>query len=140
MRKAEGSRPRVTAVLTWLAMGAVLAAQTGNDDAWVGDLIRFGERLVEEDLTPGMGVAVVTGDRIVLERGFGSADQAARRPVGSETPFYIASSSKSLTGLAVLLLAEADRIDLDAPMTRYLAGLKFHRIGGIAQGDCIGGK
>ena len=42
----------------------------------------------------------------------------------SETPFVIGSLSKSLTALAVLRLVDAGRLDLDAPVTRYLPGFR----------------
>jgi len=52
-------------------------------------------------------------------RGFGSADQSGRA-VTPQTPFILASVSKSFTALAVMQLVEAGRVALDAPVQRYL--------------------
>jgi CubicO group peptidase (beta-lactamase class C family) len=72
------------------------------------------------DLAPGMSVAVVRDTQVIYAKGFGWADVEARRPVTPQTIFYIASTTKSFTGLAAVLLDEQGRLDLDAPLSRYL--------------------
>jgi CubicO group peptidase (beta-lactamase class C family) len=68
---------------------------------------------------PGLALAIVHGDQIVHQRGFGAADSSGR-PVTPQTPFILASSSKSFTALAIMQLVEAGRIELDAPVQQYL--------------------
>lgn len=77
------------------------------------------------DLAPGMAVAVVRDTQLVYAKGFGWADVEARKPVTPQTIFYIASTTKSFTGLAAALLDEQGRIDLDAPLSRYLPTAKL---------------
>src|SRR5688500_6408008 len=72
------------------------------------------------DLAPGMSVAVVRDTQLIYAKGFGWADVEARRPVTPQTIFYNASTTKSFTGLAAVLLDEQGRLDLDAPLNRYL--------------------
>lgn len=72
------------------------------------------------DLAPGMAIAVVRDTQVIYAKGFGWADVEARRAVTPQTIFYIASTTKSFTGLAAVLLAEQGRLDLDAPLSRYL--------------------
>ena len=74
---------------------------------------------------PGMGVVVVQGDRVVYKRGFGRADVESNRAFTAQTPFYIASTTKSFTGLAAAILADRGTWNLDAPLSRYLAGLEL---------------
>jgi CubicO group peptidase (beta-lactamase class C family) len=78
------------------------------------------------DLAPGMAIAVVRDTQVVYVKGFGWADVEARRPVTPQTIFYIASTTKSFTGLAAALLEEQGRLDLDAPLSRYLPTAKLH--------------
>jgi CubicO group peptidase (beta-lactamase class C family) len=52
-------------------------------------------------------------------RVFGTADQEGRA-VTPQTPFVIGSLTKSFTALAVLQLVEAGKLDLNAPVQRYL--------------------
>jgi CubicO group peptidase (beta-lactamase class C family) len=69
---------------------------------------------------PGLAVAVTRGPDVVHLAGFGTDGRGA--PVTPSTRFRIASLSKSFTAAAVLQLAEARRIDLDASVQRYLPG------------------
>lgn len=68
---------------------------------------------------PGLSLGIVQGDRILYLKGYGQADSSGR-PVTPETPFGIGSIGKSITATAVLQLAEAGEIDLDAPIQRYI--------------------
>jgi CubicO group peptidase (beta-lactamase class C family) len=77
------------------------------------------------DLAPGMSIAVVRDTQVIYAKGFGFADVGAQRPVTPETIFYIASTTKSFTGLAAVLLDEQGRLDLDAPLSRYLPTAKL---------------
>ncbi len=77
------------------------------------------------DLAPGMSIAVVRDTQVIYAKGFGWADVEAQRPVTPETIFYIASTTKSFTGLAAVLLDEQGRLDLDAPLSRYLPAAKL---------------
>ena len=65
------------------------------------------------------GVALGHNDQIVHLRGFGSADESGRA-VTPQTPFILASVSKSFTALAIMQLVEAGKVELDAPVQRYL--------------------
>jgi len=68
---------------------------------------------------PGVSLAIVEGDQIVHLRGFGQARPHGEAPT-PQTPFFIGSLTKSFTALAVMQLVEAGKIDLDAPVQRYL--------------------
>lgn len=72
-----------------------------------------------------MAVAVSQGDWVLYGEGFGVADAGTGRPASDDTAFYIASSTKALTATAVVLRAERGEIDLAAPVTRYVPGLRF---------------
>jgi CubicO group peptidase (beta-lactamase class C family) len=68
---------------------------------------------------PGVSMAIVEGDEISQFRGFGSAHPSGEAPT-PQTPFFIGSVTKSFTALAVMQLVEAGKIELDAPVQRYL--------------------
>lgn len=69
---------------------------------------------------PGLSVAVAIDGQTVWSEGEGWADSGAGRPVNSETRFRIYSNSKPITATAALRLASQKRLDLDAPISRYL--------------------
>jgi CubicO group peptidase (beta-lactamase class C family) len=68
---------------------------------------------------PGMAAAIVVGDEVVFLRGFGEV-RVGGEPVRPDTPFLIASLSKSLTALALMQHVEEGSVDLDAPVSTYL--------------------
>lgn len=68
---------------------------------------------------PGVSLAIVEGDQIVHQRGFGKARPGGEAPA-PQTLFPIGSLTKSFTALAVMQLVKAGKIDPDAPIQRYL--------------------
>ena len=71
-------------------------------------------------LAPGMGIVVVRDTGVVYLRGLGYADAEARRPFTPQTVFYVASTTKSFTGLAAAMLDLQGTFRLDAALSRYL--------------------
>jgi len=81
--------------------------------------------LMEElDVVPGYAVAVATPDTIVLAKGYGFADPAEGVPMHADTQVYVASLTKSMTGLAIASLANKGLIDLDADIEEYVPALE----------------
>lgn len=68
---------------------------------------------------PGLALGIVQGEQVVHLKGFGRADHDGQ-PVTPQTPFQINSLGKPMTGVAIMQLAEAGKLDLDAPVQRYL--------------------
>jgi CubicO group peptidase (beta-lactamase class C family) len=125
---AVTSHPRA---IGWSLVLALVVPGSGSCQSYDANLSArldgFIEAAFELDITPGMAVAVVRGDQVVYLRGFGYADAETRRPVTPETVFYIASSTKSFTGLATAILHERGKLDMDAPLTRYLPEVELHK-------------
>jgi CubicO group peptidase (beta-lactamase class C family) len=72
---------------------------------------------------PSFAYALVTRDRgVVLAGGSGEAGPGAR--VDEHTPLAIGSLSKSITALAAMQLAAAGKLELDAPVQRYLPAFR----------------
>ena len=67
---------------------------------------------------PGLAIVVVQNHEIIYRRGLGKA--APSRPTIPATPFILGSLSKSFTAMAVMQLIEANKLDLDAPIQRYI--------------------
>jgi CubicO group peptidase (beta-lactamase class C family) len=68
---------------------------------------------------PGASLAIVHGDQVVHLQGFGRADSTGRA-MTPQTPTMIGSLTKSFTAVAIMQLVEQGRIELDAPVQRYL--------------------
>ena len=70
--------------------------------------------------TPGAAVAVIQRGEVIYSSGFGAAQLEYGIPIEPTTIFHVASVSKQFTSMAVLLLVEEGKIDLDADLRGYL--------------------
>lgn len=68
----------------------------------------------------GTVTVVVRDGQVAYQRALGFADRESRTPMQLDTVFRLASITKPIVSLAALRLAEAGKLDLDAPITRYL--------------------
>lgn len=82
---------------------------------------------VAKDNLAGASVAVGIDGQVVWAEGFGWADLEQRVPVTPLTRFRIGSVSKPLTSVAVGLLYERGKIDLDAPVQKYVPSFPMKR-------------
>lgn len=76
-------------------------------------------KLVKEKL-PSISVAVNVSGRTILSEGMGLADLESRVPATSRSVYRLCSISKALTTVGALQLAEGGRLDLEAPIAKYL--------------------
>jgi CubicO group peptidase (beta-lactamase class C family) len=67
---------------------------------------------------PGTAVALTRGNQVLMVRGYGhNSDGTA---VTANSPFRVASLSKSFTALAVMQLVDAGRVNLDDPVRQHV--------------------
>jgi len=92
---------------------AVRPAPPPDLDAWVGRAMRTFD-------VPGIALAIVKDDAVVLAKGYGVRKLGDATPVDARTLFGIASNTKAFTATALGLLVEAGKIAWDAPVVRYL--------------------
>jgi len=77
------------------------------------------DRLAETAL-PAVSIAVVHGGELVYQQGFGRRDLDSGAPATPRTRYSIGSVTKSFTALAILQLAEQNRLTLDDPVRDHL--------------------
>lgn len=79
--------------------------------------------IMEEEQLPGLAAAVVQGDQLAWTRGYGFADLESERPVTPDTPFTLASISKTFIAVAMMQALEDGTLTLDTPVNEV--GLPF---------------
>jgi CubicO group peptidase (beta-lactamase class C family) len=104
-----------------VAFVLTLSASVSAADLPTSDALML--RLMSTHNVPGAALALIKDGRIVLEKGYGFRDVAAQAPVTTATLFNIGSISKSFTALGVAQLVDQHRVDLDAPVVRYVPDL-----------------
>jgi CubicO group peptidase (beta-lactamase class C family) len=78
---------------------------------------------LKETKTPGAAVAVVSGDKVIFKKGFGTTSVEGGSAVSQDTLFRMGSTTKMFTAAALLSLADAGKIKLDAPVGDYIKNL-----------------
>ena len=88
--------------------------------AGVEKVQRFIEHEMADKDLPALSIALVDDQQIIWAKGFGFSDPKAKVPATAETVYRVGSVSKLFTDIAVMQLVEQGKVDLDAPITRYL--------------------
>ncbi len=108
-----------SSLLLGLGLWQPAVAQDAPNDAIQKARVAVREVMKTHSL-PGMSAAVAVDGRIVWSEGFGEADLESHVPVSSTTRFRLASVSKMITVAAVARLVDEGRLDLDAPVQKYV--------------------
>lgn len=87
-------------------------------------LARQLEDLRELLMIPGMSAAVVKDQKLIWTHGFGFADYEKRVPATENTPYRIASLTKTFAATLVMQLVEQGKVSLDDSMSKYSADFK----------------
>jgi CubicO group peptidase (beta-lactamase class C family) len=126
---STGGRARASWRMTrcWIAAACVAVAachpRATTAPAPPSPLDTFLANQLGERGIPGMQVAIVRAGAIVFSSSYGLANVQDAVPVRRDSVFPLNSITKAFTGVAIMQLVEGDRLELDAPIARYLPGL-----------------
>ena len=85
------------------------------------------DRVVTDELketqTPGALVAIVENGKVVYAQGYGVANVETGQPMATDMVFPIASMTKMYTATSLMTLVEEGKVDLQAPIGKYIDGL-----------------
>jgi CubicO group peptidase (beta-lactamase class C family) len=133
----SGNKPKKVALACKLAITVVLIAYASLDSLAQNEgrqpapplpakeaerITRF-ERELEQLRTllkiPGMSAGVVKDGRLIWARGFGYSDYENKVAATPETPYEIASLSKTFGATLLMQLVEQGKLSLDDPMSKF---------------------
>ncbi|MBM3824369.1 MAG: beta-lactamase family protein [Verrucomicrobia bacterium] len=99
----------------------------GNDaDETLPSVSQAMQVMVERNEVAGAVTAVASADKILHFEAAGLADKAERRPMKADTLFWIASMTKPVTGVAVLMLQDEGKLKVTDKVAKYLP--EFERL------------
>lgn len=111
----------LTIVSVWLVTAAGRQAILSQELA--ADKVKAVEQMIAakmaRDRIPGLSLAIVVEGRLVWSNGYGLADVENSAPAKAATVYRSASMGKTITATAVMQLAAARKLDLDAPVQKY---------------------
>ncbi len=74
---------------------------------------------------PGVALAIVREDRVVLTEGFGWRNAEEKLPVTPRTLFAIGSCTKAFTTLALAMLVDSGKVEWDKPVQEYMPDFRL---------------
>ncbi len=98
-----------------------LTIALGQQDRVLQKIDAFLQQKSEKGNIPGFSVAIAHQGKTIFAKGYGRTGD--NKPVNADTPFAIASLSKSFTAMAVMQLVETGKIKIDSPISDYLPSL-----------------
>jgi CubicO group peptidase (beta-lactamase class C family)/D-alanyl-D-alanine dipeptidase len=81
---------------------------------------------------PSIAVALVDNQQVVWAEGFGWQDAAQKTPATAHTIYRVGSVSKLFTDIGVMQMVERGKLNLDAPVERYIPDFQPHNPFGTA--------
>jgi CubicO group peptidase (beta-lactamase class C family) len=78
------------------------------------------KQVMQQTNMPGFAIAVVENQRVVYSAGFGVRNLNSKEPISPSSLFHMASVTKPFVATSVMQLWEQGKIDLDAPVVKYL--------------------
>ena len=106
------------------------AAESGMDEAALQKINGQMEKFVADHQISGAVTLVARRGRVVHVGATGKADVLHDRPMAKDTLFAIASMTKPLTAAAVMLLVDEGKVQLDDPVSKYIAAFKDTKVKG----------
>lgn len=106
---------------------AVLAGSAQTIERLNGSKISAAEvdatvtRLMKAAEVPGAGMAIINGDGVIYEKGYGYRDTEKKLPLTTDTVMSGASFTKAVFAYMVMQLVQDGRLNLDIPIYTYLA-------------------
>jgi CubicO group peptidase (beta-lactamase class C family) len=103
--------------------------ENGFSSERLGRITTLFQADIDKGALPGTVVMVVRNGKPVYLQALGFQDREKRLPMKPDTIFRIASMTKPVTTVAVMMLAEEGKIDLLAPVFKYLPEFKEVKVG-----------
>lgn len=78
------------------------------------------QRLIGEQITPGLAVSIMSRGKIIYAKGFGLANLETCTEVSPDAVFGIGSLTKQFTAAAIVMLMEQGKLTLEDRLSRFL--------------------
>lgn len=112
---------RITLLAIVLLVGSAVSAQAPALSADKREKIEQAiSTFMSRQNIPGLAVAIIQDNQIRFVGGYGISDLENFVPTKPSTVFRIASVSKPITAVAAMQLVEKGKLDLDAPVQKYV--------------------
>ena len=120
------SIPMFTLILVQMIFGLAARAQEPEITNKLQGFDSYVERVLKDWNTPGIGVGIVVGDKLVFAKGYGYRDYEKKLQFTPATLCQIASNSKLFTAVAAGMLVEEGKLTWDKPVRESVPTIQFY--------------
>lgn len=113
-------------VLATAAFGVGARAQEADVTKKLEGFDAYMQQTLKDWNTPGVGVGIVVGDKLVFAKGYGYRDHEKKLPFTTKTMQPIASNSKLFTAVAAGMLVEEGKLVWDKPIRDSVPEIQFY--------------
>ncbi len=113
-------------ILQSAALAALLVSPLGAQRAPLAGFDTYITQAMQAWKVPGLAIAVIKNDSVVLMKGFGSRTMGTAEPVDEHTLFAVGSTSKAFTATLVAMLVDEGKMRWDDPVATYLPTLEMY--------------
>ena len=78
---------------------------------------------IDRKATPSVAIGVAKNGKLVFAKAYGYRNLDDKVPADADTLYGIGSNTKQFTAAGILLLRDAGKLDVDAPVSRYLPAM-----------------
>ena len=97
-------------------------------DKGISEIDALLQQAVRQGTVPGVVAIVANKERILYHGAFGLMDTGKRKPMQKDSIFRIASMTKPVTSVAVMMLKEEGKLGLDDPVSKYLPSFQNREV------------
>jgi CubicO group peptidase (beta-lactamase class C family) len=111
------SRHNLPMIMRIIALAAACCAFAGERDAAIAAKM---QEMIAQNEVPGAVTVVATRDGVSHVGVAGHADAAKTRPLAKDSIFWIASMTKPVTAVAVMMMQDEGKLSIDDPLAKYI--------------------
>src|SRR5947209_8265665 len=130
------SRPHF-AVLLLTALSAAWFPLTAKDPVSAKPIAAALQPFVDSHALAGAVTLVADKDKVLSLEAVGFADIAAKKPMTTDARFWIASQSKPITAVGLMMLVDEGKVKLDDPVDKYLPEFRGQWLAAFQENDVL---
>jgi len=121
--------PATRPTADWVLPRAATPESVGLSSAQLDKLAAVTRQHVASGVLPGALLVVARHGRIAYVESFGERDRAAGSAMAEDTIFRLYSMTKPIVSVALMMLVEEGRLQIDDPVSRYLPEIGRMKVG-----------
>jgi CubicO group peptidase (beta-lactamase class C family) len=117
---------KLTIILAVLMLMFNLNISAQSQDKTIANLDEYYAKALADWNVPGMAIAIVRNDSVLLSKGYGVLEVNKPEKVNDKTLFAIASNTKAFTSAALAMLVDEGKIKWDDQVIKYIPWFQLY--------------